>query len=99
LHRFFSVAVPLFYWLERGLRVVPIVGKPAAGLLEHVFPINHQSDPEARLLDTLDWYSPKYQSKHTYEQVFRWFESCGLRDLTVGNDPIGVRGRKPEVPL
>jgi SAM-dependent methyltransferase len=98
LHRFFSVAVPFFYWLERGLRVVPIVGRPAAGLVEHVFPINHQQDPEARLLDTLDWYSPKYQSKHTYEQVFRWFESCGLGNLTVGNDPIGVRGRKPETP-
>jgi len=47
-------------------------------------------------LDTLDWYSPKYQSKHTYEQVFRWFETCGLEDLTVGEDPIGVRGRKPK---
>jgi hypothetical protein len=27
--------------------------------------------------------------------VFRWFESCGLKDLTVGNSPIGVRGTKP----
>jgi SAM-dependent methyltransferase len=95
LHRFFRVAVPFFYWLDRGLRAVPIVGKPVAGLTNHLFPINHQPDPEARVLDTLDWYSPKYQSKHTYEQVFRWFESCGLGDLTVGDDPIGVRGRKP----
>jgi len=96
LHRLFRVAVPFFYWLDRGLRVVPIVGKPVAGLIQHVFPINRQPDPEARLLDTLDWYSPKYQSKHTYEQVFRWFETCGLEDLTVGEDPIGVRGRKPK---
>ena len=95
LHRFFRVAVPFFYWLDRGLRVVPIVGKPAAGLVRLVFPINHQPDPEARLLDTLDWYSPKYQSKHTYEEVFRWFESCGLGNLAAGEHPIGVRGRKP----
>jgi len=48
-----------------------------------------------RVLDTLDWYSPKYQSKHTYEQVFRWFESCGLEALNVGEVSVGVRGRKP----
>jgi 2-polyprenyl-3-methyl-5-hydroxy-6-metoxy-1,4-benzoquinol methylase len=95
LHAFFRVAVPLFYWLDRGLRVVPVVGKPVAGVVHLVFPVNRQPDPEARLLDTLDWYSPRYQSKHTYEQVFRWFESCGLEDLTVGELPIGVRGRKP----
>jgi len=95
LHRFFRVAVPFFYWLDRGLSVVPIVGKPVAGVVRHVFPVNRQPDPEARVLDTLDWYSPQFQSKHTYEQVFRWFESCGLGDLTVGEVPIGVRGRKP----
>lgn len=94
LHRLFRVAVPFFYWLDRGLRVVPIVGKPVAGLIHHVFPVNRSPNPENRLLDTLDWYSPKYQSKHTYEQVFRWFESCGLGDLSVGEIPIGVRGRK-----
>jgi SAM-dependent methyltransferase len=95
LHRFFRVAVPFFYWLDRGLRVVPVVGKPVAGVVHHVFPVNRQRDGAARVLDTLDWYSPRYQSKHTYEQVFRWFESCGLKDLTVGNSPIGVRGTKP----
>jgi SAM-dependent methyltransferase len=95
LHSFFRVAVPFFYWLDRGLRVVPIVGKPVAGMVHHVFPVNRHSDPEVRVLDTLDWYSPKYQSKHTYEQVFRWFESCGLEGLSVGDVAVGVRGRKP----
>jgi SAM-dependent methyltransferase len=95
LHRLLSVAVPFFYHLNRGLRVIPIVGKPVAGLVHHVFPVNRQQDPEARLLDTFDWYSPRYQSKHTYEQVFRWFESSGLEDLHVAETPISVRGRKP----
>ena len=95
LHGFFRVAVPFFYWLDRGLRAVPIVGKPVAGAVHHVFPVNRHSDPEVRVLDTFDWYSPKYQSKHTYEQVFRWFESCGLEMLSVGNFPVGVRGSKP----
>jgi SAM-dependent methyltransferase len=94
LHRVLQVAVPLFYQLDRGLRAVPLVGKPVAGVIHHVFPVNRQSDPEARVLDTFDWYSPKYQSKHTYEQVFRWFEDCGLEDLRVGEVAVAVRGRK-----
>jgi hypothetical protein len=97
LHRVLSVAVPVLYHLDRGLRVIPWVGKPVAGLVHHVFPVNRQPDPEARILDTFDWYSPKYQSKHTYEQVFRWFESCGLEDLHVAETPVAVRGRKPGI--
>jgi hypothetical protein len=88
------VAVPFFYWLDRGLRAIPLVGRPVAGFVHHVFPVNRHPDPQIRVLDTFDWYSPKYQSKHTYEQVFRWFESCGLGDLSVAENAIGVRGRK-----
>jgi SAM-dependent methyltransferase len=95
LHGILRVAVPFFYWLDRGLRAIPLVGRPVAGLIHHVFPVNRHPNAEMRVLDTFDWYSPKYQSKHTYEQVFRWFEDCGLKDLTVGELSIGVRGRKP----
>jgi SAM-dependent methyltransferase len=89
------VVVPIFYWLDRGLRAIPLVGRPIAGLIHHVFPVNRHPIAEMRVLDTFDWYSPKYQSKHTYEQVFRWFEASGLNDLNVGELSIGVRGRKP----
>ncbi|SRR5579871_732551 len=95
LHAFLRLAVPFFYGVDRTLRIFPIVGRPLAGLVHHVFPVNLNPHPEHRLLDTLDWYSPKYQSKHTYEQVFRWFESMDLEELTVANASIGVKGRKP----
>jgi SAM-dependent methyltransferase len=95
LHTFLRVAVPCFYWLGRGLRAIPLAGQPMAGLVQYVFPVNQNPNPEIRLLDTLDWYSPKYQSKHTYEQVVRWFESCGLESLTVAEISIGVKGYKP----
>jgi hypothetical protein len=52
-------------------------------------------DRKWRILDTFDWYSPWYQSKHTYEEVFRWFENCGLEDLRVIEQPIAVQGRRP----
>jgi len=99
LNAFFSVAVPVLYHLDRGLRYIPAIGKPIAGIVHHVFPVNLRPEPELRILDTLDWYSPKYQSKHTYEQVFRWFESCGLEALTVGELTLGMRGRKPAHPV
>ena len=63
-----------------------------------VLPLAQDPDPEWRVLDTFDWYSPWYQSKHTYEEVFKWFESCGLEDLHVANVPVAVRGTAPRVP-
>jgi hypothetical protein len=89
------VVVPFFYWLDRALRAVPLIGRPLAGLVHHIFPVNLSLNSELRVLDTLDWYSPKYQSKHTYEQVFRWFENSGLEALTVADVSIGVKGSKP----
>jgi|SRR5438552_6676837 len=96
LHSVLLFLVPLFYWLGRGLSLIPVAGNPLVGLVQHVFPVSRNPNPEVRILDTFDWYSPKYQSKHTYEQVFRWFESCGLRDLRVLEQAVSVRGRKPE---
>jgi len=98
LHGVLKIAVPTLYNTQRILRKVPVVGRPAAGLLHHVFPVNRQKSPEARMLDTFDWYSPKYQSKHTYEQVFHWYEAMGMEDLHIGEFAIAVRGRKPRRP-
>jgi 2-polyprenyl-3-methyl-5-hydroxy-6-metoxy-1,4-benzoquinol methylase/uncharacterized protein YbaR (Trm112 family) len=95
LHSILSVAVPVLNGVDRGLHAIPLVGRPMATAVHHVFPVNRNPRPDWRVLDTFDWYSPRYQSKHTYEQVFRWFESCGLEDLHVVEVPIAVRGRKP----
>jgi SAM-dependent methyltransferase len=95
LHSLLRVIVPCLYWTNRIIRAIPLIGPPVAGLLHHVFPVNQNPDPEIRILDTLDWYSPRYQSKHTYEQVFRWFESCGLENITVAGMSIGVKGYAP----
>jgi SAM-dependent methyltransferase len=94
LHRCLSVAVPVIYSTDRMLRALPGVGRPLSGILRNVLCVSHNPDAKKRLLDTFDWYSPKYQSKHTYEEVFRWFESCGLEDLHVVGVPVAVRGRK-----
>ena len=97
LHGILRVVVPVVNGVDGALRVLPGVGRPLSGLLRLVVPVNRNRNRQWRVLDTFDWYSPKYQSKHTYEEVFRWFESCGLEDLHVVEVPISVRGRKPTV--
>jgi len=86
--------VPL-YGIHQVLKRIPVVGRTASGALAYVIPMAFHPDRRWRILDTFDWYSPWYQSKHTYEEVFRWFESCGLEDLRVIEQPIAVQGRRP----
>jgi SAM-dependent methyltransferase len=94
LHALCYSAIPL-YGLYTGLQRIPLIGRPMSAVLNYLIPISQNEDPQYRVLDTFDWYSPWYQSKHTYEEVFRWFESCGMEDLHVGEVPVSVRGRKP----
>lgn len=98
LHGLLRVAVPVINAVDTGIRAVPVIGRPMSGVVRHLLPVNRNPRRSWRVLDTFDWYSPKYQSKHTYEQVFRWFEDCGLEDLRVGQKSISVRGRKPMHP-
>lgn len=86
--------VPL-YGIHQVLKHIPLVGRPASRALAYAIPIAFHTDRQWRILDTFDWYSPWHQSKHTYEEVFRWFESCGLEDLRVIEQPIAVQGRRP----
>ena len=52
-------------------------------------------DPEWRVLDTFDWYSPRYQWKHTFGEVEGWFRGAGLTDIAAMPRPVAVRGRQP----
>jgi SAM-dependent methyltransferase len=94
VYRLAHIAVPM-YIVHQFLRSIPLVGKPISGVMKYLLPMSFHPDPRMRVLDTLDWYSPWYQSKHTYEEVFRWFEDCGLKDLRVILQPIAVQGQRP----
>jgi SAM-dependent methyltransferase len=93
LHKLCYGVVPL-YGIHQILRKIPLVGRPASGALGYLIPMAFHTNRTWRVLDTFDWYSPWYQSKHTYEEVFRWFESCGLQNLRVIEQPIAVQGQK-----
>jgi SAM-dependent methyltransferase len=61
----------------------------------HVIPISMERDPELRLLDTFDWYSPRYQFKFTTEEVLAWFGEMALNDVQTQAVPgVSVRARR-----
>ena len=95
LHTLCRGVVPL-YAVHQVLKKIPVVGQAASRVLAWVIPMSFSKDPTWRVLDTFDWYSPWYQSKHTYEEVFRWFEACGLENLRVIEQPIAVQGTRPQ---
>lgn len=79
------VAVPLYYVYR-----LPLVG----GLLRIAAPISMHPDWRWRWLDTFDWYTPRYQFKYLYPEVFRWFRANGLEAIEIFDDPIRMRGTR-----
>ena len=67
----------------------------AARPLRLVIPTSAHPDPEWRILDTFDWYSPRYQWKHSEPEVVGWFDRLGFEDTRVLPVPVSVRGRRP----
>jgi SAM-dependent methyltransferase len=43
--------------------------------------VSMHPDPEVRVCDTLDWYAPRYLSRHTRAEVEEWFAEAGLTDV------------------
>jgi SAM-dependent methyltransferase len=86
LHALCHAAVPWYYLCR-----LPLVGP----LLWTLFPISLHPNPDWRVLDTFDWYSPRYQSLHTLPEVYRWFRSEGLVDITLLDFPVAVAGTRP----
>jgi SAM-dependent methyltransferase len=76
-------AIPAYY-----LYRVPVVGR----VLDMVCPISMHPDWRWRWLDTFDWYTPQYQFKYLYPEVYRWFRDNGFRDVEIFDDPIRMRG-------
>lgn len=79
-----GIAIPLYY-----VHRVPVLGKLTSAML----PTSVHPNAEWRWLDTFDWYSPKYQWKHTYREVEGWFREAGLVEIERGVVPVSVRGR------
>ena len=86
LYALCHIAVPLYY-----VHRIPVLGAVTQLLLQT------SMHPKAswRVLDTFDWYSPRYQSMHDPEEVRGWFQAAGLTDIRVLPTPVAVLGRRP----
>jgi SAM-dependent methyltransferase len=68
--------------------------------------VSMHPDAEVRVCDTLDWYAPRYLSRHTFDEVASWFAAAGLTDVAdpsrnqvffhpgQGNG-VNIAGRRP----
>lgn len=88
LHALCWLAVPAYYVYK-----IPFLGK---AIFHFLPPISTEPYWEDRVLDTFDWYSPTYQWKHTYPEVYRWFQEAKLTDIHLRDFPVSIWGRKPE---
>ena len=87
-----SLSIPLYY-----LYKIPFAGLA----LRLLFPMSQHPNPRWRWLDTFDWYTPRYQHKHTWPEVYRWFEENGFGCIRLNQESrdhsllhITMRGRK-----
>ena len=65
------------------------------GYLRRVLPVSLHPDRRWRLLDTFDWYTPRYQDKDcSPARVLRWCEEAGIRDVRVLEPLTAVRGTR-----
>jgi SAM-dependent methyltransferase len=85
LHLLSYAAAPLYY-----LWTLPVVG----WLLRSVAFISLERDWRWRVLDTFDWYSPRYQSWHTHHEVFSWFKDNGFEQIEVLAPSVSQIGTK-----
>jgi SAM-dependent methyltransferase len=119
-HRAVSTRLPLGVLMALSRMAAPVGGLKRrlmfgrsrlarrAGVALHALTIgvSMHPDPEVRVCDTLDWYAPKFASRHTLAEVSGWFAEAGLvdvTDLSVGQafyhagqgNGINVAGRRP----
>lgn len=95
IHRAISTRLPLWVLLPLCRITAPIggikrrllhsknwlVSKIGVALNVMTIGVSMHPDPEVRVCDTLDWYAPKYMSRHTLEEVQEWFRAAGLVDV------------------
>jgi uncharacterized protein YbaR (Trm112 family) len=89
----------LLYWLcHAAIPLYYLYRIPLFYPLRLVTRIAMDPDPESRVLQTFDWYSPRYQWKHRFAELRAWCEETGLDDIRILPRAVAIRGRKPLAP-
>ncbi|MGQ0670856.1 MAG: methyltransferase domain-containing protein [Actinomycetota bacterium] len=85
----------LLRWVVPRTRKIKQTIPASTAVLDFILPTSNHQDLEWQILDTFDWYSPRYQSKHTYDEVEEWFRRIGFVDVMRLGFPVAVRGSRP----
>jgi SAM-dependent methyltransferase len=86
LYALCALAGPLYY-----LKRIPVLGR----LLHLAVPTSEHPRWRWRVLDTFDWYAPRYQWRHRYPEVAAWFREAGLEITGILEPPVALQGRRP----
>ncbi len=63
------------------------------GIIYHAIPnTSSQKKYKWRVLDTFDFYSPKYVSTHSYPEVYSWFRESQLGNIDLINYDLSISG-------
>ena len=63
--------------------------------IRRMLPVNTHPKRDWRVLDTFDWYSPRYQDKDcSPARVIGWCREGDVRDVQVLSFPTSIRGRR-----
>lgn len=85
------LVVTLFSWLW----AKPIMSRRPWGHLRRILPVNIHPDRQWRILDTFDWYSPRYQDKAcSPARVVSWCGEGHIRGVRILEFPTSVRGTR-----
>jgi SAM-dependent methyltransferase len=87
----------LYRWVKAAHPIVDRVARTRAGAMALRW-LERSGHPKSdwRVLDTYDWYSPRYQYRYRgHEEICGWFSGAGLVDVWPLPYDICVQGRKP----
>lgn len=93
LHWMCYAAVPLG-WLRR-IADRSVLLKYTIGWPFLLLPISSHAEWRVRLCDTFDWLSPRFQWKHTSDEVRTWFREAGFECIRAEQISVSVSGRRP----
>ncbi len=68
---------------------IPIIGASIRFL-----PFRLDKPVEHNVLEIFDWLSPWYQDYFTYDELMRWFEEAGLRNIRKNRTRVSVMGER-----
>jgi ubiquinone/menaquinone biosynthesis C-methylase UbiE len=88
----------LLRWARRVEPLGRLFGTRYGRYLGVLLPMSHHPKKEWRILDTFDWYSPRYQWKHRWHEVEDWFRSAGFVRIRRNQVPVSVAGERAPAP-